>query len=299
MASAPATRAAGSSPRRARRWPSRLGLGLGLTGLLAAGFGLLLLPGGCGDGDDAGKQSQVPTVRAIPNFAKISNVEEKKRRFFDFMTPLIEAENRKLRAKRTRLLELRAQYAQEAYLAPEEAAWLRSLGRQYGIDDFALHRPQSWTHLCARVDIVPLPLALVQAANESGWGTGRLARLSLGMYGEWCYQEGCGIAPLRRDADAKHLVEAFESVNASVRSYMHNLNTNHAYEMFRLLRQRMREEGEPLDSYQLATGLVKYSQRREEYVRELRLMLRVNRKYWDDHEPGAERGGPVLADARG
>ncbi|WP_352256125.1 glucosaminidase domain-containing protein, partial [Pseudoalteromonas sp. 19-MNA-CIBAN-0066] len=46
------------------------------------------------------------------------------------------------------------------------------------------------TQALRRVDIIPKELALMQAANESAWGTSRFARIGLNFFGQWCYTKG-------------------------------------------------------------------------------------------------------------
>ncbi|MFM9673737.1 glucosaminidase domain-containing protein, partial [Streptomyces galilaeus] len=79
-----------------------------------------------------------------------------------------------------------------------------------------------------RVDIIPKELALMQAANESAWGTSRFARIGLNFFGQWCYSQGCGMIPNRRNSGAAHEVAAFKSVRDAVSSYFKNINTHAA-----------------------------------------------------------------------
>ena len=130
--------------------------------------------------------------------------------------------------------------------------------------------------LLVRVDIIPVSLALAQAANESAWGTSRFAREGNNIFGQWCFDEGCGLVPGQRADDASHEVRSFSSVEASVRAYFRNLNTNPTYEYLRELRAQMRMKGKPLDSRALAQGLLRYSERGHVYISELYDIIRVN-----------------------
>jgi Bax protein len=128
-----------------------------------------------------------------------------------------------------------------------------------------------------RIDIIPEMMVLVQAANESGWGTSRFSRQGLNLFGQWCYSKGCGLVPNQRDDDGRHEVAQFDSVNASVKSYMRNINTHGAYLDLRLLREQKRLDNEDILARDLITGLSSYSERGEEYIDELRAMIRINR----------------------
>jgi Bax protein len=138
----------------------------------------------------------------------------------------------------------------------------------------------------ARVDTVPLSLVLAQAANESSWGQSRFAQEGNNLFGEWCFREGCGIVPEQRSAGKSHEVAAFDSVNASVRSYLHNLNTGRAYAALRKLRQQARAAGEAPKAMVLASGLARYSERGLAYVHEIKAMIRSNRELMMAPVPG-------------
>jgi Bax protein len=131
--------------------------------------------------------------------------------------------------------------------------------------------------LMERVDVIPTSLVLAQAANESAWGMSRFAREANNMFGQWCFDSGCGLVPARRGVNATHEVKAFASIEESVNAYFLNLNTNSSYQEMREMRAQMRAQGRPLDSMVLARGLTRYSQRGMAYVSELQDIIRVNR----------------------
>jgi Bax protein len=130
-----------------------------------------------------------------------------------------------------------------------------------------------------RVDIIPVELALIQAAKESGWGASRFARMGYNMYGQRCFKKGCGIVPNDRAEDKVFEVVKFKSVRDSVRSYMHNLNISHAYHDLRTMRFALRENEKVPDGYSLIPGLPLYSERRDAYLVELQDMILAYRKY--------------------
>ena len=47
-----------------------------------------------------------------------------------------------------------------------------------------------------RIDIIPVSIALAQAAKESGWGTSRFALEGNAIFGQWTW-DGQGIAPYK------------------------------------------------------------------------------------------------------
>lgn len=217
-------------------------------------------------------QSSVPAVaiRTLPDGLQAMQVERKKSLFFRSLLPLVLAENARLRVEREWL-----QQVQQGKV-PVDLLRLQALADSYRIRK-TLPVPELVTELLLRVDVIPPGLVLAQAANESGWGTSRFSREANNLFGEWTWDEGLGVTPRRRPADASHYVRRFSSLRQSVESYLHNLNSGHAYEVLRQHRAQMRKNGVPLQPLQLAAGLEKYSARGRDYVDEIRRMIRSNR----------------------
>jgi Bax protein len=120
-------------------------------------------------------------------------------------------------------------------------------------------------------------MALAQAANESAWGTSRFAKQGNNLFGQWCFTAGCGLIPQHRSEGKSHEVAKFSSPQASVTSYIHNLNSHSAYQEFRQIRASQRQQFNRLSGQQCVEGLLKYSSRGEEYIQELQAMIRVNK----------------------
>jgi Bax protein len=153
---------------------------------------------------------------------------------------------------------------------------LDALKREYKVNKLQVAAGKALEILARRVDIVPTKLALVQAANESGWGTSRFARLGNNIFGQWCFSSTCGLIPDDRDEGATHRVASFGTVNESVRKYIRNINTHPAYIQFRKIRFQQRQAGDFPNAHDLAAGLINYSARGHEYVTEMRTLLRIN-----------------------
>lgn len=192
-------------------------------------------------------------------------IDRKKRAFFDTLRPVIEAEN-------ARVLKIRRDIT-TARNADTEPGWLHSTADDFGME----WTGQEWDALLRRVDAVPMTLVMAQAANESNWGQSRFAQQGNNLFGQWCFTPGCGIVPEKRPEGARHEVRSFASVNDSVRSYLHNINTHRAYRDLRRIRAQDRAEGRVATGTQLAGGLNSYSERGEAYVNEIRSTIRVNR----------------------
>jgi len=198
------------------------------------------------------------------------SVHDRKHGFIHFLRPIIRAENERIKARRARLLALNPVKATAA-----DRLWLNELASSYGLAaDTSAQSLQN--ALIRRVDIVPEWLALMQAANESAWGTSRFAHQGNNLFGQWCFTKGCGIVPKRRIRGASHEVAVFRSPAASVRAYMRNLNTGKMYHLLREIRAELRKRGKPLTAEALATGLEHYSERGLAYVEDMRRMIREN-----------------------
>lgn len=215
----------------------------------------------------------------LPDFASIRDVKEKKRQFFAFIRPAVEAENNRLLELRKEVERLLSQLTLEQPFSDNEHQFVAQLVKEYRVSKrFSLLR--QLYELKMKIDIIPSALILVQAANESAWGTSRFARIGLNFFGVWCYREGCGMVPNGRNEGAKHEVTAYKSVEQGVARYLNNINTNSAYVVFRTIRSQLREQHQPLAPEILATGLLPYSERGTDYVLELTEMIRHNQHYF-------------------
>ena len=247
-----------------RRWLDRQGtLAVPLGAVLAWSVGV-------------GVTEQGPGTEPLPPFHEIEQVSVKKQRFFEYLTPVIRAENERIREQRARLLDIA-----EARDGGEAPGWLARrfldrLAREYRLDADALDTDELIDALVERVDVIPRSLVLVQAAKESGWGSSRFARRANNLFGQWCFDPGCGLVPRHRPEGRVHEVQSFDTVRDAVASYVRNLNTHRSYEPLREVRAELRAADRPLRGTELARGLGRYSERGEVYVREVQSMIRQN-----------------------
>jgi len=134
---------------------------------------------------------------------------------------------------------------------------------------------QQLANLLQRVDMVPPSLAAAQMAEESGWGTSRFADLGNAFFGQWSWTKG--IRPLaQRSGKGDYRIAAFDKPVGSVTAYVRNLNTSTAYADFRRERERLRKSGSKISGAGLVHTLINYSERREDYIRTLKAIMRVN-----------------------
>jgi len=216
----------------------------------------------------------------LPKFSAFTDVKEKKQAFFDFIRPHVEAENKKILQQRA-TLEIALMMLQfDEPLNNKQTKQIKTILNQYKLSDVI--NTISLTQALRRVDIIPKEMALMQAANESAWGTSRFARIGLNFFGQWCYKKGCGMVPGRRNTGAAHEVAAFQSVRQGVASYFKNLNTHAAYKDLRTIRADLRRQQKPLAANKLTYGLMSYSERGEEYIKELNQMIKHNKAYFNE-----------------
>lgn len=208
-----------------------------------------------------------------PNFSKFAAGDERKQAFISYFVPLIKAKNTEILKDRATAIALRNNSTTLGFFDRRSA---HSLAEDYAIREFDEGNTQHWNELLNRVNTVPPSLALAQAANESAWGTSRFAQEGNNYFGQWCFQPGCGLIPKSRTAGKTHEVAKFSSPAQSVQAYIDNLNRNSAYESLRSLRAQRAEKSGSYSGIELANGLLKYSERGQDYVIEIQSMIRIN-----------------------
>ena len=212
----------------------------------------------------------------LPDFRPLET-QERKAEFIAFLDPIVADVNGMVSAERLFLLETADQLQARKDLSWTRRRKLERMAQYYEIqtEDTDL-ASEVLPVLQQRVDIVPPSLVFVQAAKESGWGTSRFAVQGNNLFGQRCYSTNCGIAPTGIQPGAGFGVARFNTVRASVASYVRNLNTHPQYEEFRRLRRSLRESNANLTGIILADSLVGYSERGEPYVAEIKTMIRQN-----------------------
>ena len=220
----------------------------------------------------------------IPDFSAISNVAEKKQAFFDYLRPSIRLQNGIIKDERNFLQRSKQHLEDGLLLTDAELYRIEKIANKYQYSSRSINT-STLDKLLVRTDTIPESMVLIQAANETGWGSSRFAKEGLNFFGQWCFRKGCGLVPQSRTAGMSHEVAVFDSVEASVASYMRNLNSNAAYSLLRSIRADLRAQNKQPQASELVWGLVNYSERQEAYIDELLEMLRQNKQYLvENHE---------------
>ena len=202
----------------------------------------------------------------LPNEMKsIENSGKRKNLFIKIILPLVLEENNRIIIDRKKLFTI----LNKNKNSKDEIKWLNQKFKQYGVVNKDL------ATLKVRMDIIPVSLAIAQAAKETGWGTSRFAIEGNALFGQWTWS-GEGIKPAGADTNATYKVMKFNVLKASVRAYQRNLNTHSSYKKFRFIRAQLRDDNKKLDSLKLAEYLDNYAQTGTEYTKVLKQIIQQN-----------------------
>ena len=197
---------------------------------------------------------------------EIKDTKLKKDTFIKIVLPLVVAENEKILDDRFKLKKILSRKNN----TDKEKLWLRQKLREYKV------KKSDMKELEKRMDIIPVSVALAQAAKESGWGTSRFALEGNAIFGQWTWT-GQGIEPLDKGKNENHKILRFPILRASVKAYKNNLNTHKGYSRFREKRENLRKKNRPVTGLELISSLDKYAQTGIEYVRTLEKIIKQNK----------------------
>ena len=204
----------------------------------------------------AGQKVKPIYLTKLPKDIKtLGDTKKKRELFIKIILPLILNENNKILDDRKKLFKILG----KNFNTVGERVWLTRRFKEYKIEDKDLSK------LKMRMDIIPVSIALAQAANESGWGTSRFALEGNALFGQWTWSKK-GISPKNKDPDQSHKILQFQILKASVRAYKNNLNTHNAYKEFREARAKLRQDKKQIVGLDLTKYLSRYSAIGEKYV---------------------------------
>ena len=204
------------------------------------------------------------------DFLELEPARLKKSLFIKTILPIIFLENEKVLLERKKILEWWTETDGEQIKREFWPEWLKKISQKYLFDG------ENMGNLLMRIDIIPISLALSQAAVESGWGSSRYAREGNAMFGQYTYDAESGLVPKNRSEEKTFLIKKFLTLSDSVESYIRNLNTHNAYSDFRKLRKNLRMNGESIRGDLLSEKLLNYSERRELYIGDIKEVMKTN-----------------------
>ena len=204
-------------------------------------------------------------ISVLPaEIGKIESTKEKKEIFIKIVLPLILRENEEIISDRKKLFRILGKIKNTR----AEKKWLKFKLKQYRVKNSDL------SELKIRMDIIPVSLAIAQAAKETGWGTSRFALEGNALFGQWTYAAD-GLKP-EAAITGDHKVMRFNILQASVRAYKRNLNSHRVYKNFRSERAKLRERGEKINSLKLVKYLDKYAETGKLYTQILEKIIKQN-----------------------
>ena len=200
-----------------------------------------------------------------PDLKNIKSTSKRKNTFIKIILPLIIDENNKILENRKKFFKILAKPVNSM----GEKRWLKRRFEEYQIKN------EDIAELKLRMDIIPVSLAIAQAAKESGWGTSRFALEGNAMFGQWTYGKD-GIKP--KDSKGKdHKVLKFPMLRSSIIAYQRNLNTHKAYGEFREKRASLREDNKKISGLHLVSYVESYAATGKEYVKILKNIISQNK----------------------
>jgi len=195
-----------------------------------------------------------------PDFSQIKETKQRKIAFFNYLLPMIEKENKKIKLLRVSIKNNQLNKTQ-----------INKLIKKYRL------KKTTKKALLNAIDIIPSSMVLAQAAIESNWGRSRFSKHWHNYFGIWCFKLDCGVVPKERSENATHEIAIFPSASKSVEYYMLNINRHFAYTLLRKIRQYRRDNHLPITGISLSEGLVNYAEIGFDYVKQVQSIIKYNK----------------------
>jgi Bax protein len=205
-------------------------------------------------------------VRQIPTSHQSLSGSAQKASFLEIALPLILAGNEEVMRRREAIASSNQN---------DDRAKLEKWAYLYDIKVTNQDNSTLTKQLLGRADVIPVPIALAQAAIESGWGTSRFAIKGNALFGQWAWRDDAGLRPLS-PTNERAVVRSFGTLSGSVRAYIHNLNTHPYYEGFRNARAALHDGPEENKTKVLVKHLDRYAAIGSAYVTKLENLIRTN-----------------------
>lgn len=195
---------------------------------------------------------QLPSLEGLP-------IAESKEKFIGAVLPAVLIAKHRIATSREKLVGLLAKETLNA----KDSVFVHELLERFGGDTI--------TDLPSRMLTHPNSIVLAQAAVESGWGSSRFFREGNNLFGIWSYNaDEPRMAASYARADQNVYLRKYEDVAASIQDYFETMARARAYRHFRAARAESQEV------QQLLPHLRYYSERRDDYVRQLQTIIRQN-----------------------
>jgi cell volume regulation protein A len=214
---------------------------------------LTVSPASVAELDAALDRSSAAIVTALPpDWTTITDQTRRTTLFVETMRPLVEAENARIREERSEVEAFAEAEARGQPLSLAGQARRDLLARAYGV------RYEDIDELLRRVDVVPVDLAVAQAALVTGWGTSAAALEDNSLFGRRPSGNG---------------VERFPTLLDSVADYASALNSRPDFAAFRDARAAARAEGREPTAEELVAFVAPFAREGEGFAANVRRMI--------------------------
>lgn len=210
----------------------------------------------------------------LPEKLGALDIEDRKKLFIDLLLPTVIVALDEVKQERQLLLTI---IAELGGLSPELSfdenipGWQQQIGADNSKFILGLtqkYRTENADELVAMVNVLPPSLIIAQGAIESAWGASRHANKVNNLFGMYANTDS-GRASSRDEGKTPKIME-YESILDSVRSYILNINRLSSYKKLRRIRSQT------LDPMLIADGLTLYSERKEYYIADVKLIITHN-----------------------
>lgn len=214
-------------------------------------------------------------VARFPADLGSASVADKKKAFIASLLPAAMLVLDEVRQERIQLMNVIGQLGDdpsEIIFSKLQPAWQDVLSKsdsEFIVGITKKYRTEHAVELLERVNVLPLSLIIAQGAIESSWGSSRFASQANNLFGMWTWGKK-GLVPARREPGKTHRIALYDSIVDSVRAYVLTLNRVSAYDSLRQIRRGT------LDSHSLSEGLLRYSERKELYVNDVKRVIDAN-----------------------
>jgi len=187
-------------------------------------------------------------------------IQRKKETFINMMIPSILLAKHKMKMERKKVLRL----SKKDNLSVEEAFWLQQKRVDFQVEtDDELYK---------RMELHPTSLIIAQAIVESGWGTSKFFQKANNVFGIWSFdKQDQRISASETRGKKRIYLKKYSSIHQSIYDYLLTIGHVSQYKSFREKRL------ETQDPFTLVKYLNKYSERGDEYVADIKNIIKSNK----------------------
>ena len=218
-----------------------------------------------------GNTKKIIIFSSLPDdFMDLSPLHLRKDLFIKTILPIVFVENKKILNERKQILNWWTETDGEEISRNFWPEWLNKICDKY------MYNKHNLGELLAKVDIIPISLAITQAVKESNWGSTNYARQGNAVFGEYTFNIQETISSQKNLNKEDFVKKKYKNLSESVASYLRNLNTNNEFEDFRERRKKLRMEGKNLTGLEMIDFLRTNPNKISGYTDELKKLLEEN-----------------------